>query len=54
MLINKKPNGAKSPNLADCVIMLYAPDLKPSRGFFDLDDEDEQTDEYAPTFENFF
>lgn len=35
-LINKKPEGAKSPNLADGVIIRFAPKRIESRGFFDL------------------
>jgi phage terminase large subunit len=36
ILINKTPDGAKSPNLADSVMIRYAPVTKPPRGFFDL------------------
>lgn len=35
-LINKKPDGAKSPNLADGVIIRFAPQRTEPRGFFDL------------------
>jgi len=36
LLINKQPDGAKSPNLADSVMILYAPAQQVARGFFDL------------------
>lgn len=36
ILINKAPDGAKSPNLADSVMIRYAPVTKPPKGFFDL------------------
>lgn len=36
MLINKAPDGAKSPNLADAVMIRFAPMTKPPRGFFDI------------------
>lgn len=36
ILINKQPDGAKSPNLADSVMIAYAPQEPKRRGFFDL------------------
>jgi phage terminase large subunit len=36
MLINKKPDNTKSPNLADAVMIRFAPVSKPPRGFFDI------------------
>ena len=36
LLIDKAPDGAKSPNLADAVMIVYAPDEPAKRGFFDL------------------
>lgn len=36
MLINKQPEGAKSPNMADAVMILNAPVEDVPRGFFDL------------------
>lgn len=36
LLINKQPEGAKSPNLADSVMIAYAPTEPKRRGFFDL------------------
>ncbi|MFA5388023.1 MAG: TerL protein, partial [Candidatus Paceibacterota bacterium] len=36
LLINKQPDGAKSPNLADSVMIAYAPTEPKRRGFFDL------------------
>jgi hypothetical protein len=36
LLINKQPDGAKSPNLADSVMIVYAPTEAKPRGFFDL------------------
>ena len=35
VLVDKKPEGAHSPNLADAVVMAYNP-VRPPRGFFDL------------------
>jgi phage terminase large subunit len=34
IVIDKKPNGMKSPNLADSVIIVFAPYKKPAKGFF--------------------
>lgn len=34
ILVNKAPDGTKSPNLGDSAMMLYAPDEKVRRGFF--------------------
>lgn len=34
ILINKAPDGSKSPNLADSVMILYAPEEKKRAGFF--------------------
>lgn len=34
MLIDKAPNGAKSPNLADAVVMVFAPEQVQGGGFF--------------------
>ena len=36
ILINKQPDGAKSPNYADSVMIAYAPAEPKKRGFFDL------------------
>jgi hypothetical protein len=36
LLINKQPDGTKSPNLADSVMICYAPTEPKRRGFFDL------------------
>lgn len=36
LLIDKQPDGAKSPNLADSVMIAYAPTEPKRRGFFDL------------------
>jgi len=36
ILINKQPDGTKSPNLADSVMMVYAPTEPTRLGFFDL------------------
>ena len=36
ILINKQPDGAKSPNLADAVMISYSPTEPKRRGFFDL------------------
>lgn len=36
LLINKQPDGAKSPNLADSVMIAFAPTEPTRRGFFDL------------------
>jgi hypothetical protein len=36
MLINKSPDGSKSPNLADCVMMRFAPKTRERRSIFDL------------------
>lgn len=36
IVINKAPDGSKSPNIADAVIIRYAPTERASRGFFDL------------------
>lgn len=36
LLIDKAPEGAKSPNLADAVMIVYAPSEPTKRGFFDL------------------
>lgn len=36
MLINKAPSGSKSPNLADAVMMLYAPKTPERRSIFDF------------------
>lgn len=36
ILINKQPDGAKSPNLADSVMIAFAPTEPKRRGFFDL------------------
>lgn len=36
LLINKQPDGTKSPNLADSVMICYAPTEPTRRGFFDL------------------
>lgn len=35
LLINKKPDGSKSPNKADAVVIAYAPAEPKRRGFFD-------------------
>ena len=35
VLVDKKPAGAKSPNLADAVVIAYNP-IRPPKGFFDL------------------
>lgn len=35
LLINKQPDGAKSPNLADSVMIVFAPAESKPRGFFD-------------------
>lgn len=35
-LVNKKPDGARSPNLGDAAIMAFSP-KRPERGFFDMD-----------------
>jgi len=37
MIIDKMPDGAKSPNLADAVMVCFAPVKKPARGFYDVD-----------------
>ena len=34
--VDKAPDGAKSPNLADSVMIVYAPSEPTKRGFFDL------------------
>lgn len=36
ILINKSPDGTKSPNLADSVMIRFAPSSKPPKGFFDF------------------
>lgn len=36
ILINKQPDGAKSPNLADSVMIAFSPTEPKRRGFFDL------------------
>lgn len=36
ILINKQPDGAKSPNLADSVMIAFAPTEPKRRGFFDI------------------
>lgn len=36
MLINKQPDGTKSPNLADSVMIAFSPTEPQRRGFFDL------------------
>lgn len=36
LLINKQPDGTKSPNLSDSVMIAYAPAEPEKRGFFDL------------------
>lgn len=36
IVINKAPNGTKSPNLADAIMIRFAPSAKPAKGFFDL------------------
>lgn len=36
MLINKAPDGARSPNYADAVMIAYAPKEPERRGFFDM------------------
>lgn len=36
ILINKTPDGTKSPNLADSVVIRFAPIARAPRGFFDL------------------
>lgn len=36
ILIDKQPDGTVSPNLADSVMMLYAPRQEQPRGFFDM------------------
>lgn len=36
MLINKQPDGTKSPNLADSVMIVCAPSEQKPRGFFDV------------------
>lgn len=40
LIINKKPNGARSPNLADAVMIAFAPIKKTSQGFFDYEEDD--------------
>ena len=35
MIVDKKPNGGKSPNLSDAIMMCYNPKIK--TGFFDMD-----------------
>lgn len=35
VLVDKKPSGAKSPNLADAVVIAFNP-VRPPKGFFDL------------------
>ncbi|MGJ0509103.1 MAG: hypothetical protein ACR652_18670 [Methylocystis sp.] len=37
ILINKQPSGTKSPNLADSIMIRFAPTTKPAKGFFDFD-----------------
>ncbi len=37
ILIDKTPEGTRSPNLADALMMCFAPQESKSRGFFDLD-----------------
>jgi len=34
ILVNKKPDGSKSPNCADAVLIAFAPTHKPNAGFF--------------------
>lgn len=36
ILINKQPDGAKSPNLADAVMIAYSPTEPKRKGFFDI------------------
>lgn len=36
MLIDKTPDGGRSPNLADAVMIAFAPPTTPVRGFFDV------------------
>lgn len=36
ILIDKKPDGTKSPNLADSLVIRFAPAARAPRGFFDL------------------
>jgi phage terminase large subunit len=36
IVINKTPDGSRSPNYADAVMIRYAPAAKPAKGFFDL------------------
>jgi phage terminase large subunit len=36
ILINKAPDGTKSPNLADSVVIRFAPSARVARGFFDF------------------
>lgn len=37
ILINKAPDGSKSPNIADAIMIRFAPSAKLPRGFFDMD-----------------
>jgi len=34
IVINKTPEGSRSPNLADAVMIVFAPTKKPAGGFF--------------------
>ena len=36
MLVDKKPDGAKSPNRADAVMIRFAPKQREPKGWFDL------------------
>lgn len=38
ILIDKMPNGARSPNMADAVMIRYAPKITRAPGFFDMPD----------------
>lgn len=40
IVVDKKPDGVPSPNCADSVMMLYAPEQEEPRGIFDEDNEE--------------
>lgn len=39
IVIDKKPDGMPSPNRADSVMMLFAPEQEETRGFFDVEED---------------
>ena len=36
IIVNKKPDGSKSPNLGDAIMIEFSPERRKPRGFFDM------------------